>query len=178
MRRDVCQIPNLTSIVGAFDVLGERTLCWRKLLSMFGIFLKQFVSYFIYRFVVHIWQINTANTLLYLFYGGFRQSTKPKTSQQSAMLVEYLPCRPFPGGLIGIIKSDTARDKWCLSYNDRSRFVGETSVIFTLATDDTESAPSASKDIGTSKITRNREDALKLADQLRRFQCSIQKPKI
>ena len=37
-RRVVCQIPNLTLMVGTFHVLGERTLCWRKLLLILAYF--------------------------------------------------------------------------------------------------------------------------------------------
>ncbi len=36
------------------------------------------------------------------------------------------------GGLIGITRSDNARDKWSLTYNERSRIVDETSVMFWL----------------------------------------------
>jgi hypothetical protein len=73
------------------------------------------------------------------------------------------------GGLIGITRSDSARGKWCLTYNERSRLVDETSVMFRSPIDDAEYAPSANTDVGRSRIGRDREDVQKLIDQLERF---------
>lgn len=72
-------------------------------------------------------------------------------------------------GLVGITRSDSARDKWCLTYNDRSRLVDETSVMLGLAIDDEEYALSANKDIGKARIKRDRQDVQNIREQLERF---------
>ena len=73
------------------------------------------------------------------------------------------------GGLVGITQSNDARDRWCLTYNERSRFVDETSVMFGLTIDDAQYASSANKDVGTSRIKRDKDDIQKLVYQLERF---------
>ena len=73
------------------------------------------------------------------------------------------------GGLIRITRSNSARDRWCLTYNERRRFVDETSVMFGLTITDAQYAPSANKDVGTSRIRRNKDDIQKLVYHLERF---------
>lgn len=73
------------------------------------------------------------------------------------------------GGLVGITRSDCARDRWCLTYNERSRIVDETSAMFGLTSEDTEYAPSASKDAGTSRVRKDKGDVQKLVTQLEKF---------
>lgn len=58
------------------------------------------------------------------------------------------------GGLIGITRSDSARDKWCLTYNERSRIVDQTAAMLGMTLEDAEYAPSASGDAGPSRIKR------------------------
>ena len=70
------------------------------------------------------------------------------------------------GGLAGITRLDSARDKWCLTYNERSRLVDEMSVMFGLTVDDAQYTPFANKDFGTSGIKRDRDDIQKLVNQL------------
>lgn len=36
------------------------------------------------------------------------------------------------GGLVGITRNDTARDRWCLTYNDRSRLTEDTKAMFNI----------------------------------------------
>jgi len=73
------------------------------------------------------------------------------------------------GGLIEITRSDSARDKMCLPYNERSRLVDETSVMFGLTIENAEYTSSANKDIGTARIRRDRDNIRKLVDQPERF---------
>ena len=73
------------------------------------------------------------------------------------------------GGLVGITRSNNARDRWCLTYNERSRFVDETSVMFGLTIDDAQYAPSANMDVGTSRIKRDKDDIQKLVYHMERF---------
>ena len=67
------------------------------------------------------------------------------------------------GSLVEIIQSDSARDKRCLTYNERRSLVDEMSVMFGVTKKDVEYAPSANKDHGTSRIKRDGEDVQKLA---------------
>ena len=73
------------------------------------------------------------------------------------------------GGLVGITRLDSARDKWCLTYNERGRLVDKTSVMFSLAVDNVQYTPFANKDVGTSRIKRDIDDIQKLVYQLERF---------
>ena len=59
--------------------------------------------------------------------------------------------------LVGITRSESTRDKCCLTYNKRNRLVGETSAMFGLTIDDAEYAPSANKDVGISKLYKINE---------------------
>ena len=56
------------------------------------------------------------------------------------------------GGLIGITRSDSARDRWCLTYNERSRIVDQTADVLGMTLEDDEYSPSASGDAGLSRI--------------------------
>ena len=67
------------------------------------------------------------------------------------------------GGLPGITRSDSAKDKWCLTYNERSRLVDETSFMFGLMIGDAEYAPSG------RRLLKDQHDVQKLVDQLERF---------
>ena len=73
------------------------------------------------------------------------------------------------GDLIGISRSDSARDRWCLTYNERSQIVDQTAAMLGMTLEDAEYAPSASGDAGPSKIKRHIEYVKKLQDMLSRF---------
>ena len=73
------------------------------------------------------------------------------------------------GGLFEITRSDSARDMWCLTYNERSRIIDHTAAMLGMTLEDIEYAPSVSGDAGPSIIKRDREDVKKLQDMLSRF---------
>lgn len=73
------------------------------------------------------------------------------------------------GGLVGITRSEGARDQWCLTFNERSRIVNETSTMLDIRTADDEYSPSHHKEAGPSRIQRDRDDVQKLVEQLNRF---------
>ena len=68
-----------------------------------------------------------------------------------------------------ITRSDSTRDRWCLTYNERSRIVDQTAAMLGMTLEDAEYAPSASGDAGPSRIKRDREIVKKLQDMLSRF---------
>ena len=47
-------------------------------------------------------------------------------------------------GLIGITRSDSARDRWRITYNERSRMVDQTAAMIDMTLEDAEYAPSGS----------------------------------
>ena len=67
------------------------------------------------------------------------------------------------GGLIGITRTESARDRWSLTYNERAQLSRETRTLFGL-TDDTgdDDGERCHKDLGASKIKRDEEDVKKL----------------
>ena len=163
----------------------ERTGDWQMHKSAFLAMLPWFAHYdhtnymrwgTIYAADIHQLEVSHPDVHQHFMEGNFVVKTTHKAFNQVStdMALEHVnKVGKVVGGLIGITKSDTARDKWCLTYNDRSPLADETSVMFALATEDTEYAPSGNKDIGTSRIRRDREDVQKLVDQLRRFSVFI-----
>lgn len=73
------------------------------------------------------------------------------------------------GGLIGITRSDSARDRWCLTFNERSRLVEETYAMFEIQTDDPDAAMVNTKETGAARIARDEADVAKIMHQLLQF---------
>ena len=72
------------------------------------------------------------------------------------------------GGLIGITRLESARERWCLTLNQRSDISQQTMDMYGLQSDDT-GKKQKSKEIGTSRIRRDEEDVKLLEQQLKRF---------
>ena len=92
--------------------------------------------------------------------GNFVVKSTHKTSNQMStdLALEHVnKVGKVAGGLplVGITRSESARHKWCLTYNKRNRLVDETSAMFGLTIDDAEFAPSANKDVGISKFYKS-----------------------
>ena len=73
------------------------------------------------------------------------------------------------GGLIGITRSDSARDRWCLTFNKRSKLVEETCAMFGIQTDDPDTSIVNPKETGTAIIARDESDVVKIMHQLQQF---------
>lgn len=73
------------------------------------------------------------------------------------------------GGLVGITRSEGARDQWCLTFNERSRIVDDTSSMLGMHTADEDFSPTNAKEAGPSRIKRDKQDVQKIVDQLNRF---------
>ena len=65
------------------------------------------------------------------------------------------------GGLVGITRSDSARDQWCLTFNERSRLVDETCAMLDVRTDDDEYSPII-QETGPSRMKRDKQDVDKI----------------
>ena len=72
------------------------------------------------------------------------------------------------GGLVGITRTEGARDQWCLTFNERSRIVDETSAMLDMRTVDEDFSPYV-KEAGPSRIRCDKKDVQKIAEQLKRF---------
>jgi hypothetical protein len=71
------------------------------------------------------------------------------------------------GGLVGITRVDTARERWCLTYNVRARLSEDTRKMFGL---ESESDSRMHVEAGPSRIKRDEEDVLKIEGILKEFQ--------
>ena len=72
------------------------------------------------------------------------------------------------GGLVGITRSDNARDQWCLTFNERSRLVNETCAMLDVKTEDEECSHTM-KETGASRMQRNKKGVSKLVNLLNHF---------
>jgi len=66
------------------------------------------------------------------------------------------------GGLVGITRTDSARDRWCLIYNERAKLSEDTKEMFNVL----ESA----KDLGKARIRQDAEDVAKLEAQFTKYE--------
>ncbi len=81
------------------------------------------------------------------------------------------------GGLVGITKTDSARDRWCVTFNERSRISQETWDMFSIEMEDTEYNTLDHKDLSKSRIVRDESDVRKLQEkfnELHVFSCDHQ----
>ncbi|XP_014670830.1 PREDICTED: uncharacterized protein LOC106811642 [Priapulus caudatus] len=72
-------------------------------------------------------------------------------------------------GIIGITRNDTARDRFCTTWSERSQISDDTLHLFSLRNDDSEKDFLTRKDGLPSKMTRDLDAASKLEAQFRRF---------
>ena len=72
-------------------------------------------------------------------------------------------------GIIGITRNDTARDRFCTTWSERSQISEDTLHLFGLCNDDSEGDFSTRKDGLPSKMTRDWDAMSKLEAQFRRF---------
>ena len=72
------------------------------------------------------------------------------------------------GGLIGITRIERARERWCLTFNQRNDIAQQTMDMYGLQSEDT-GKKQKSKDTGASRIGRDEEDVNLIEQQLKRF---------
>ena len=71
------------------------------------------------------------------------------------------------GGLIGITRTDSARDRWCLTSNQRSKLADQTFAMFGL--DDEGDLSVSHNESSPSRIKRDEQDVIKIQQQFIRF---------
>ena len=72
------------------------------------------------------------------------------------------------GGLVGITRNDTARDRWSLTYNERAKLSEDTRAMFGIAAD-ADDDEFIHKDSGPTRMRRDCNDVLKIKAQFERF---------
>ena len=63
------------------------------------------------------------------------------------------------GGLVGITRTDSARDHWCLTYNERAKLSEDMKTMFNVGGG---KEVDSHKDLGKARMRRDEEDVLKL----------------
>ncbi len=56
------------------------------------------------------------------------------------------------GGLVGITRTDSARDRWCLTYSERARLADDTKAMFNMSNDADEDEETHHKDFGPKRM--------------------------
>lgn len=69
------------------------------------------------------------------------------------------------GGLVGITRTESARDRWNLTYNDRSQLAKCTWLLFGLEPENIDDKEWDHKDLGSSRIKRDYDDVQKLCHE-------------
>ena len=66
-------------------------------------------------------------------------------------------------GLVGITQTDSARDRWCLTYNERAQLSKDSKAMFGILAELEEG--SSQKDLEKTRMKKDEEDVLKLVAQ-------------
>jgi hypothetical protein len=72
------------------------------------------------------------------------------------------------GGLIGITRSDSARDRWCITYNERTQLVRDTKEMFNITAERSED-DMLHKDLGTKRLKTDKQEMRKIVDEFEKF---------
>lgn len=72
------------------------------------------------------------------------------------------------GGLVGITRNETARNRWSITYNECASLAQDTRSLFGL-THDGEDDEDNHKDCLPSKLRRDNNDVIQLVDQFQRY---------
>ena len=73
------------------------------------------------------------------------------------------------GGLVGIIREDSTRDRWCLTYNHRSQVSESTYEMFGICDLDREYTVWEAKESNPARLNRDEQDVKNIMNQLDRF---------
>jgi len=73
------------------------------------------------------------------------------------------------GGLIGITRNETARNRWSITYNERASLAEDTRTLFGLTHDDDDDDEDTHKDCLPSRLKRDHNDVIQLVDQFQRY---------
>ena len=150
---------------------------WDLFLSSFAEMLPWFaafdhVNYFRWG-TVFLADMNMLQQTAPVVYHGFQEGdfvTKETTRQFNQIpddqaLEHVNRAGKVARGLVGISRLDAARDRWCLTYNERAQLSEDTKTMFNVMRSDVDDH----KDIGPKRIKRDEEDVLKLVTHFQRY---------
>ena len=73
------------------------------------------------------------------------------------------------GGLVGITRTDSARDRWCLTYNEKAQLSEDTKAMFGIGSE----KECDHRDSGKSRMRQDEEDVLRLVCQFKKYDVSV-----
>ena len=71
------------------------------------------------------------------------------------------------GGLVGITRTDSASDRWCLTYNERAKLSEDTKTMFNVGGG---KEVDSHKDLGKARMRRDEQDVLKLVSFFTKYE--------
>ena len=71
------------------------------------------------------------------------------------------------GGLVGITRTDSARDRWCITYNERATLSEDTKTMFNVGGGN---EANSHRELGKARMRRDKEDVLKLVSCFTRYE--------
>ena len=69
-------------------------------------------------------------------------------------------------GLVGITHRESARDRWCLTYNEKTKLSEDTKAMLCIGP---EKEVASHKELGKARLQRDEEDVLKLVSHFGRY---------
>lgn len=69
---------------------------------------------------------------------------------------------------MGITRTDSARDRWCLTYNERAQLSEDTKAMFGILAELEEG--SSHKDLGKTRMKKDEDDVLRLVSQFSKYE--------
>ena len=70
------------------------------------------------------------------------------------------------GGLVGITRTDSARDRWCLTYNERAKLSEDTKTMFNVGGKEGDSH----RELGKARMRQDEEDVHKLVSCFTKYE--------
>ena len=81
--------------------------------------------------------------------------------------LEHVNCSgKVAGGLVGITRTDSERDRWCLTYNGRAKLSEDTKTMFNAGGKEGDSH----RELGKARMRRDEEDVLKLVSCFMKYE--------
>ncbi|KAL8621266.1 hypothetical protein ACOMHN_008091 [Nucella lapillus] len=103
--------------------------------------------------------------------GVVAKGTRPPVHNNSDSSIHKNKTGKVAGGLVGITKTDTARDRWFLTLSARSQLAKDTKAMFGLssAADEDDEHDCAHKDFGKKRLKQDQDDLQKLINLFQTF---------
>ncbi len=170
----------MVSILLGF-IRAEREGNWLLHLSTFASMLPWFAIYdhinytrwgSVYLAYMHQLQVTHPDVYLEFMYGNFvvKQTQKKFNQLSTDQALEHVnKMSKMAGGLVGITREDSARDRWCLTFNHRSKVAADTYEMFCVHDRDQEYYGWETKEANAGRLGRDERDVQRITEQFQRF---------